>query len=47
MEALIQLKQFYENGFLSKEEYESKRIALIDQLSNTVRALVTSVRLSS
>ncbi len=37
MEALFQLKQFYDAGYMTKEEYESKKVEMVNELTHTVR----------
>jgi hypothetical protein len=36
MEELQKLKQLYEQGFMTKEEYDSRRLKIIDAMTNTV-----------
>ena len=33
MEALAQMKQYYEQGFMSKEDYDKKRLEIIDAVA--------------
>jgi hypothetical protein len=35
---LQELKSFYEQGFMTKEEFDKRRIALIDSMTSTVTA---------